>query len=270
VTEAAPTLTRFDADTAVTALGDGRFDARIDRGWWVLSGPNGGYLAAIVLRAMQEGLNDSTRAPRSLHVRYLKAPAEGPIELRTQVVRAGRSLTVMAAQLFQADVELVQGSATFSGPFSEIAFQDARMPAARPLAECPPIFKAIPMNSRYDMWRAIGGEFRQCEDAVTGGWIRLEEPRRVDALFLAAVWDAWPPAVFARAMDARFRGAVPTVEASVYFRESFPVSDLAAEAHVLLRVETLKAQDGIADESGEIWSADGRLLAQSRQLALLY
>jgi hypothetical protein len=176
----------------------------------------------------------------------------------------------MSAQMFQDGAEVVQGSATFSGVFSDIAFQDARMPEARPMAECPPIPKAIPLNSRYDMWRAIGGEFRQSERALTGGWIRFEEPREPDALMLAAVWDAWPPAVFARAMEARFRGAVPTVEVCVLFRESFPLAGLAADAHLLLRVETLKAQGGIAEESGEIWSPDGRLLAQSRQLALLY
>jgi acyl-CoA thioesterase len=270
VSGSTPTPTRFDRDTAVTSLGDGRFGARIDRGWWVLSGPHGGYLAAIALRAMQEGLADSARAPRSLHVRYLKAPVEGAAEVRTRVVRAGRSLTVMEAELWQGEAELVRASATFSGAFSEIAFQDAPMPVALPRSECPPIVKAIPVNSRYDMWRAIGDEFRQGERAVTGGWIRLEEPRLPDALLLAALWDAWPPAAFARAMDARFRGAVPTVEVSVYFRESFPVAGLAADDHLLLRVETLKAQDGIADESGEIWSPGGRLLAQSRQLALLY
>ena len=37
---------RFDTDTAVTPLGDGVYDARIDAGWWIERGPNGGYIAA--------------------------------------------------------------------------------------------------------------------------------------------------------------------------------------------------------------------------------
>ena len=43
--------TRFDVDTAVEALGGGRYTGRIDRSWWIVRGPNGGYVAAIVLRA---------------------------------------------------------------------------------------------------------------------------------------------------------------------------------------------------------------------------
>ena len=45
--------TRFDRDTAVRRLADGEYEARIDRGWWIVVGPNGGYLAAIVTRALQ-------------------------------------------------------------------------------------------------------------------------------------------------------------------------------------------------------------------------
>ena len=48
----------FDAETAVTPLGDGRYSAGLDRSWWVQRGPNGGYLAAIVLRALTETVAD--------------------------------------------------------------------------------------------------------------------------------------------------------------------------------------------------------------------
>ena len=47
------TMTRFDRDTALSALGDNRFRVRIDPGWWITHGPNGGYVAAILARAVQ-------------------------------------------------------------------------------------------------------------------------------------------------------------------------------------------------------------------------
>ncbi|MDJ0787244.1 MAG: thioesterase family protein, partial [Myxococcota bacterium] len=53
--------TRFDRDTAVSHLGDGRYEARLDRGWWIIRGPNGGYLAAILTRAMQARVGDPSR-----------------------------------------------------------------------------------------------------------------------------------------------------------------------------------------------------------------
>jgi hypothetical protein len=36
-----------------------------------------------------------------------------------------------------------------------------------------------------------------------------------------------------------------------------------------VRFQTLEASEGYLEESGEVWSADGRLLAESRQLAVL-
>ena len=45
--------TRFDRDTAVTRLSDDTYEVQIDRAWWIVRGPNGGYIAAILVRAME-------------------------------------------------------------------------------------------------------------------------------------------------------------------------------------------------------------------------
>ena len=57
---------------------------------------------------------------------------------------------------------------------------------------------------------------------------------------------------------------MPTLELTVHLR-----SGAAAPADwALARFVTRTAREGLLEESGEIWSRDGRLLAQSRQLAL--
>jgi len=43
----------FDRDTAVESLGGGRYRADIRENWWVGRGPNGGYIGAILMRAIQ-------------------------------------------------------------------------------------------------------------------------------------------------------------------------------------------------------------------------
>ena len=48
--------TDFDRATAVTPLGDGRFAGEVEDGWGAPPGPNGGYLAAILTRALQHDL----------------------------------------------------------------------------------------------------------------------------------------------------------------------------------------------------------------------
>src|SRR5512144_669194 len=96
------TTSRFDRDTAVEPLGDGVFAAHIDRGWWVIRGPNGGYVAAIVLRALM-GSVESSRAPRSLTIHYTAPPDEGAVTVETQVERVGRSLTTVSGRMRQGD-----------------------------------------------------------------------------------------------------------------------------------------------------------------------
>src|SRR5262249_8327069 len=93
----------FDRETAIRPLGDGRYEAYLDRAWWVHRGPNGGYLAAIVLRALTETVGDAGRAPRSLTVHYAAPPTEGALGIATSIERAGRSLTTGSARLSQGD-----------------------------------------------------------------------------------------------------------------------------------------------------------------------
>ena len=85
----------FDADTALEPAGEGRWRGRIDGGWWVQRGPNGGYVAAIVLRGLQAAAGDPDRHPRSLTVHYLEPPEEGPVELVAAIERAGRGLSLI-------------------------------------------------------------------------------------------------------------------------------------------------------------------------------
>src|SRR4051795_3206194 len=58
--------TEFDRATALEPLGGGAYAGAIDAGWFAGRGPNGGYLAAIVLRAMVAEVGDPGREARAL------------------------------------------------------------------------------------------------------------------------------------------------------------------------------------------------------------
>lgn len=260
-------MTTFDRATALSSLADGRFGGVITEDFWVQVGPNGGYLTAIALRGATAIVPEPSRLPRSIHARFLSPPRAGGFELQASVIRRGRAMTTVGVRMEQEGKTFLEASACFSEPFSPIQFQDARMPEAVALEAGEPVAKLIPLNHRYDLVRAIGGALRTNAEARTGGYLRFSDPRPVDVLALAALWDAWPPAVFARAMEERFRGAVPTVEASCFFRA--PARVVPAGEHVLMKVQSTTANDGFVEEDGELWSQDGVLLAQSRQLAIL-
>jgi hypothetical protein len=54
----------------------------------------------------------------------------------------------------------------------------------------------------------------------------------------------------------------------VHYRAPTITAAIRADAYYLVRFRTRTLRDGYLEEEGEIWSEEGALLAQSRQLAL--
>lgn len=263
---------RFDRDTALHPLGGGAFEGRIDRGWWIERGPNGGYVAAIVLRGLAAAVERPDRSPRSLTVHFLAPPAEGPVRLDTVVERDGRQMTFVSGRLSQEGRLLATAQAAFARPLPGIEFCDLQPPDVLPPDQLPRMASVsgdrhIPMRDRYEMRWGIGAPpFSGAPQAVAGGWLRLVEPRPIDAPLLVAFADAWLPPVFTRSSE---RMAVPTIDLTVHFRT--PLSGLPKddEGWALVVFRSQMAADGFVEEDGEVWSRNGRLLAHSRQLAVL-
>ena len=265
--------TRFDRDTEVrridAAPGVIAWEARIDRGWWVVRGPNGGYIAAILLRALADAVG-SDRAPRSLTIHYTAPPEEGPVRIEARVERVGRSLSTVSGRLLQGDRLLALALGAFSKPRAGPVFDDAKMPDAPPPEDCASFTSMIPMHDRYEYRHAVGALPGSGADrAVIGGWIRSAEPRRADAALVAAFTDAWPPACFAWASDRGEIGAVPTVDLTIHFRRDLPLANARPDDFYLAVFRSRFAEQGFVEEDGEVWSRDGLLLAQSRQLAVI-
>jgi acyl-CoA thioesterase len=261
---------RFDDDTSVETIGDGAFRARIDRGWWVARGPNGGYVAALMLRALGLATGDPTRAPRSLTVHFLAPPAEGEVTLETRLERAGRSLSSVSGRLIQDGRSVATALAAFSKPRTSPGFEHPARPEVAPPERCPLMPVHIPIHERYETRWAVGTPpFEGGSEALCGAWMRTAEPRVVDALSLAAFSDGIPPALFSRLSDRSLTGGVPTVDLTVHFRSALPPAGARIDDFTLAIFRSRVAREGFIEEDGELWSPAGVLLAQSRQLAVV-
>lgn len=264
----------FDAETHVLATEPGHFVADVDPSWSVVRGPNGGYVAAIVLRAMAETVDDSGRAPRSFTVHYVSPAVEGAVQISTSVERSGRSMTSCSARMIQEDRLIAMAVGAFSSARPGPSLDDLRMPTVDP-PEALPLRSmtedAPPIARRWESVHAVGGlpfwESAGADEALSGGWLRLPERHIPDAFVVAAATDAWVPAIFSRVNEPI---VVPTVDLTIHFRGSLPYPNASADDYLFVQFRTTVIADGFLEEDGEVWSRDGVLLAQSRQLAAVF
>lgn len=262
-------FSRFDQAVTVRRLGPGRYAAAVDPGWSGPVAPNGGVLAATMIRAAQAELGPGAPPLRSISAHYLAAPAAGAIELQVEPLRVGKRVTFVDVRMRQHDQLVAQATiigSTERPTDTAMASEPPLVPAFDEVAAIegsvvpgePPIFDRLEMRPVFG-----AGIFSGASEAVTGGWLAFrDDAAPLDAARLCALTDLWWPAVFTARTSLV---GIPTLQLTVHLRST------RTEVHwpVLARYESRNALEGHVDESGEVWSADGRLLAESRQLALL-
>ena len=256
----------FAADTAVNRVRDGVYRGSIAPAWFGPPGPNGGFIAALILRAINAEIADPDRLPRSLTLHYLSPPAEGEAEIEVTVERTGRSATTCSARLIEGGRTVTLALCVLSTDFEPAWSHDPQAP------EAPPAEAVEALGSGRARRRSSSSSRRdrsgaRCPSAASprrspeGGCAPRSTIEMTPEL-LSLYTDAWWPAPFG-AMTT-FAPA-PTLELTIHYRAKPDPGDTLA----LVRFRTDASIDGLFDEQGEVWDRNGRLLAQSRQLALL-
>jgi hypothetical protein len=279
-----PMTFEFDRSIAVTALADGTYAADLDGGWVVGGGVNGGYLLAVIGNAVKESLTGTGHGdPFSVSAHYLSASVPGPATVETRLVRAGRRFSTVAATLVQeiggARMPRISALATYgdldsahdakSDATAEALHLALPMPDLPPREQCLPssdapaeVKKMAPLLDRFGtlldpasaMW-AIGKPSRK---GLIQGWFALADERPLDPVALLMVVDALPPVTF----DLGMPGWAPTLELTAHVRAK------PAPGWAVVRHYTRTVARGLFEEDCEVWDSTGRLVAQSRQLAL--
>ena len=260
--------TDFQRDTAAEPLGEGRYRVALNDRWWIGPGPNGGYVAALMLEAMSQAAAPG-QPPRSLTVHFLRRPTIGPAEGHVTVEHAGRATAFISSRLMQDGRIQAKAMAVFSAGRGGPEFDHARMPEAPPPEEGEEFDTQQAPVAVFSQYRAImieGVPYSGADRAETAGWIRLKDDQPMTAVLAAAMLDVWSPAPFVALTEPAL---APTLEYTVHFPTELPVPGAEEPDWTLIRLTADQARDGHFSEDGELWSRDGRLLARCRQIALL-
>ena len=261
----------FDGQIAVGEERPGRYRADLAAGWMVGGGVNGGYQLAVVGNAVAAALPRKPD-PITMSAYFLSPGVPGEAHVDVDVRREGRTVATVAADLVQGDTTRISVLATYGDLGAQVG--EVRTTAEEidlpPLEECVPnsfapeeLRKIAPLMDRFDMrfhpdqigW-AVG---EPSGNGVLSAWFRLIDGREPDPVELLMVLDALPPVTF----DLGRMGWAPTLELTAHVRAR------PAPGWLKVRHLTRNVAGGMFEEDCEVWDSAGRLVAQSRQLALL-
>jgi acyl-CoA thioesterase len=261
---------RFAAATAITAAheGDpGRWNATVHEGFDIGGNANGGYLLAIAGRALCAATDRPD--PVTVTAHYLTPGKPGPVVLDTDVVKRGKRFTTARATVRAADRPVIAVLATLGDlsdadgpelieaeppdlPPPDACVRSADRPSPHPFMD--------KVDLRLHPEDAGFSEGRRSGRPLVRGWFRLPDDEPVDTVALLCAVDAFPPTIFNAHLPVAW---TPTVELTAHVR--------ARPEPGWLRCvfRTRFVSSGFLEADGELWDEGGRLVAQSRQLALV-
>lgn len=260
----------LDDAVRLESIGGGAFRGATSAAYWNMAGPFGGTTAAIMLKAVLEHPERRGR-PVAQTVNFCAAVAEGEFEVHVRLVRDGRSTQHWQVEMRQGEA-VVTTASTVTGSERETWSHAPAAPPRVPPAEDVAVFDTggrAGWRGRYEFRYARGapvffdGGAEAPQDALSHNWIRDEPPRPLDFVSLAAICDTFVVKIL------QVRGDIPpvgTVSLTTYFTAD--EAALARQgARPLLGVSDSRAfRHGFNDQSAEIWSDDGQLLAVSHQI----
>lgn len=245
-----------------------RWAGVIAEGWDIAGNANGGYLLAITARAMSAAIGRPD--PVTVTAHYLAPGKPGPVSVSVEITKQGRTFGTATATLATEDRPLLRvlgtfGELTENGGPQLVDLEPPPMPAPE---QCilvdatdtfpPPFMGKVELRLHPDDATFLRGN--PSGHARMRGWFGLRDGEPTDAIALLCASDAFPPTVFNANLPVAW---TPTIELTTHVRYR------PEPGWLRCRFATHFVSGGFLEEDGEIWDDTGRLVAQSRQLALV-
>lgn len=266
-------MSAFEQASSIERESADLYRAEVQDGWDIAGNANGGYLLSIAARALADAAGYPH--PASITAHYLAPGRPGPVEVRTSRLRKGGSFATARATVMRGERPILAVLGSFTtlpersddpGEASATDRVDAVPPELPAPDDCVatsvgPV-EGFGFNHKVDLRLHPGDDFRSTPSGEPRmrGWFRWPDESPIDVMSLMVAVDAFPPTIF----NARLPIAwTPTLELTAHVRAQ-PVP-----GWLRCQFTTRFITGGFLEEDGEVWDSSGRLVAQSRQLALL-
>jgi acyl-coenzyme A thioesterase PaaI-like protein len=259
----------FAEATAVLAT-EGGFVADLDPRWAVGDKLHGGYLLAILGRAVAARSSGHAH-PVAVTASFLRPPVAGPATVSVTVLREGRSTALYRAALVQdgqvcVEALVTQGALDDAAPWWTAAAAPS-LPAEEECVLLPAESPGSPfrvhildvVEHRLDpssLGFAVG---QPSQTGRTGAWLRLTDGADWDPLGLLVALDPAPPISLVLGVS----GWAPTITLTAYLRR------LPAPGPLRVTMQAAEITSGRMDETAMAWDSKGNLVAQATQLAAI-
>ncbi len=240
------------------AVVPGRFHLDYGYDWTSLRGVHGGFQAAVAVRAAAAVEPDL--AVRTLAVSFLRSGVVGPAVVDVDVVRRSRTFATTLITISQDDRPVLMARATAVaatvGHEWTTPVTDHPAPLSTTVAFTPPMhlpnFAQVRLRLDPDTVPGAGDS-----EPRIAGYLRPLDGNDVDAAWLAAAGDWFPPSAFRRVAPPI--GGI-SVDYTVHLHRT---TTLADDEWVAAVFTTANSIGGLALEHGVLSTADGLVVAET-------
>jgi len=267
-------VSKLEQDTRLQRHGElAVFDASLSEDWsiWL---PNGGYLAAIALRAASE-ISERT-SPACVHCQFLNAPKPATVRVAASHLKTTRATDALQVVMTQDEKPILQAQVWMVDALEGYTHDQARIPDV-------PDVDSLQSTLDIDGGLAPHAFWRNIEQRPTTGDLHWQQPESGKAIqcdwirFLPDIVDpspvlraarhiilldtfGWPAAARAHCGDSQF--IAPTLSLNVTFHRDSNSSWLLSEARAPI------AEGGRIFTDNRVWSEDLQLLASGSAMLI--
>ncbi|WP_419911092.1 acyl-CoA thioesterase [Hoeflea sp.] len=257
----------LDDTLGLERISDDVFKSSTDQRYWNLIGPYGGWIAALMIKAVIHDREDPRFEPVALTIDFMKAPAEGELILKRSCDRAGRTAAFWRVELETADGKPCARAMVTLAPHREtMVFSQRNMPDVPPPQEVERFrTEVLPVKwAHLYETRVITGKMGEISpDARSLTWIREADERPLDHVSLTALCDSPYPRIF---LATGRPSNISTITMTVYFHAPLAELEAIGSGYLLADARCERSVGGFYDQHTSFYSAQGDIVAVSQQL----